>query len=101
MKNILQKMKDFQITKKLFRLTLFWLIIDFLIFLYDGGIGISAFFGGVFFYFPLVLLLILFDRFILKNKGYQFFAIIAFLGVFAFILYLLVQSYNNSVFFLP
>ena len=89
-------MKNYKITKKLFNLTLLLLIINALVFLYDGGIGLSMLAGGVVFYFPLVLLAIMFDRFYLKNKGYQFFAIIAFMCVSAYIIYFFIQNYFSD-----
>ena len=93
-------MKNFQITKKLFQLTSLLLVINILLFLYDKGIGFNTLIYAVVFYFPVLLLAILFDRFYLKNKGYYFLATIVLVGVITCVAYLLFQIAVSSVFFL-
>lgn len=90
-------MKDFAITKKLFFLTLFLLIINALMFSYDHILGFVVLGNGVAFFLPIVVLLALIDRFYFKNKTKYFFGIILILLICLSIGRFLSQAYLDSV----
>ena len=91
-------MKNKEITKKIFYLTVFLLIINFLIFFSDRILGFVVLGYGVTYYFPIVIIIILLDRFYFKNRNFYFWLILIFIGIFIPVLYLLSQAYFNSVF---
>ncbi len=91
-------MKNIKITKKMFYLTILLLVINSFIFLYDKIAGFVVLGYGVVFYFPLVFVIILVDRFYFKNKNPLFFMLIILICIFIFILYLLSKSYFESIF---
>jgi len=91
-------MKNKEITKKIFFLTIFLLIINFLVFLFDRILGFVIFSYGVIFYFPVLIVLALIDRFYFKNKNSYFLAIIVFVCISIPVLYFLSLNYFNSVF---
>jgi len=88
-------MKNLEITKKIFFFTIFLLVVNFFIFLYDGILGFFASWYGAIFYLPLSLLVILIDRFYLKNHSAFFFKNIILTLIIIFTVYLFSQAYSG------
>jgi hypothetical protein len=91
-------MRNKEITKKIFYLTLFLLIINFLIFLSDRILGFVILGYGVTYYFPVAILIVLLDRFYFKNKSRYFYGVFIFFIISLPLAYWLSQLYFNSVF---
>jgi hypothetical protein len=91
-------MRNYKITKRIFFLTIFLLLVNLIVFSLDRLLGSVVFGNGVVFYLPMVILVTSFDRFYFKNKTPYFIAILLLSIISLFVLYILSQSYFDSVF---
>jgi small-conductance mechanosensitive channel len=92
-------MRNYQIAKKVFFLTVFLLIADAVVFfLFDALFGAVVLGYGVIFYLPLALLLSLIDRFYFKNINSYLRKLVILICILVLIIIVLQQAYFNSVF---
>ena len=91
-------MKNFKLSRKFFFLTVVLLLVNLIIFLFDGLRGFVIFWYGSIFYLPLLLLVTLTDRFYLKNRSPFFLTNIIVVIILGAIVYFMANAYVNSIF---
>lgn len=93
-------MRNFEITKKLFFLTIAFLVIDLIIFFVNPLLCFAILWYGSIFYLPLLLILILVDRLYFKNVSPYLIADLILLMMIAMVAYLSAKSYLDSFSFI-
>jgi|GEM_PF-7043552 len=88
-------MRNFRLSRKFFFLTLVLLLINVIIFLYDGLRGFIVFWYGSIFYLPLLLLVSLADRFYLRNHSPFFLMNIILLIILGLVVYFFAGAYDS------
>ncbi len=89
-------MKNFEITKKMFFFTATLLIVDLIVFFINPLLSFAILWYGAIFYLPLLLIIILVDRFYFKNRSPYLLKNLILVTILALVAYLSVQSYLDS-----